>query len=329
MEDLLTTTQYPLVPFTHKVSLSEYQSDFLKSAFTDFRITIYSNKINGPVFGYLTLIRAAGTAVQVGFDFKAKTINDSHLKLICTLTLDFDSTFSSSNSALTGFVRAHFDNTDCVFVATDAITAIDGYACFVGLHRWKDVFSSLSLQESNIMLEPATISVIGNHRVESFACQFAKPLIIQAENLQSSTYSSLSAPVTGNVNFIAGNNCIITLSPISNSLLISAVRNANNSPEELCGVWKDKVPESTKDVLCNEAVYSLGGAYPDDGGNIAITGQYPITVSTRAKDDLPDSPKAAVSSNSGLNHIERFIYVGTVARELESVCEPPTIETCN
>jgi hypothetical protein len=329
MDDLLTTTQYPLVPFTHKVILSEYQSDFLKSAFTDFRITIYSNKINGPVFGYLTSIRAADTVVQIGFDFKAKTINDPNLKLVCTLTLDFDSTFSSSNSALTGSVRAHFDNADCAFIATDTITAVDGYACFVGLNRWKTVFSSLNLQESNIMLEPATISIVGNHRVESFACQSAKPLIIQAENPENSIYSSLSAPVAGNVNFIAGNNCIITLSPISNSLLISAVRNANNSPEELCGVWKDKVPESVKDVLCNEAVYSLGGAYPDDGGNIAITGQYPITVSTRAKEDLPDSAAAAVNSSSNLNHIERFIYVGTVARELESVCEPPTAEVCN
>lgn len=324
MDTVLTTTQYPLVPFTHKVALSEYQSDFLKNAFTDFHITVYSNKIAGPVLGYLTGINSSGNSLKISFNFKAKLTDTDSLQSVCDLVLDFDSAFALSESSFNGSVRVHFDSADCVNLDSANVSAVDGYACFVGLTRWNTVFNNLDLKESKILLEPTCITVVGNHRVESFKCQYAKPLIVQAANPDESPYYPVSAPVSGNVNFVGGNNCLITLQESSNTVLISAIRNANGTDQEVCGVWAEAISDA--DVLCSEATYSLAGAYPDDNGNILITGQYPLSVSTRPKESLPDPIAAFVETP--YKHIKTFIYVGAIARGLEAVCDPPIPEIC-
>lgn len=319
MDTVFSITQYPLVPFTQKVALSEYQSDFLKSSFTDFHITFYSNKLNSFVFGYLNSIKVTDTDFNISFEFKAKLDNYNDLQLIGSLNLNFTYSFLASLDK----VRVHFDGSDCSFLNTDLVNAVDGYACFKNIQEWKNVFrNELKLNDSNILLEPVTISIIGNHIVEAFICKHAKPLIVQAALNNESIYRDAGPEVSGQVKFIGGNNCLIQIQEFSNTVLISAVRNANGESDERCGVWKDRIIEAgNKDILCDEAVYSLGGAYPDDNGNIVIAAQYPLSISTRSRADLPQAVQSHVGNN--FSHIKDFIYLGSVGAGLEDACTPP------
>jgi hypothetical protein len=226
------------------------------------------------------------------------------------------------------FVRVHFDLTDAENV--DArLLGIDGHISFANFRAWETEFSqSLNLEQSKVMFEPSTINVIGNHVVESIRCQYALPLITQNSNqTPDERYTPLSDYVKGNVNFVGGNNCVINLQQFSNTVLVSALQNANGDDEERCGVWANKIPEAiNKDVLCNEAVYSLGGAYPDDAGNVTITGNYPITVSSLSRAQLPDKFQNIANQ---FPHVEKFIYIGTPTRALEGACPPINTDTCS
>lgn len=326
MYDIFNTVQYPLAVFAHpQTTLPDKIIDALKKHFVDFRLQLYSTSINSHVFGYLTKILNNGNLVEFYFDFKAVT-PESELNSFDTwvsLKLSFDST---AEYAAQEKLRVYFDDDDCSFV-DPKILKLEGYACFDKLAEFTNTLSSVGSLPSvvDVMVEPSTISIIGKHRVDYFQCQYAKPLLLQtAEN----TYTELSEPVTGAVNFIGGANCLISLQSFSNSVIISALRGANGSVEEKCGVWAESV-DAELDVLCNEAAYSIGGATPDGNGNIDILGEYPFTVTPLALPQLP-LPFQAVASN--FPHIIRFIFVGLPGGSSSITCniDPDTLPNpCN
>jgi hypothetical protein len=321
MDLYFKNTQYPLVPFqgTNTV-LDEAQADFLKEHFLDFKLALYSKFISSPPLVYLDKLHTTNSEVVVEFAVRVKFLEEEIYTNAGTISLNFD--FNAFN--FSEFARAHFDSADVVDLDS-RISSLDGHVSFKNLHSWNAVFDvPLNLTESKLLLEPSTISVLGNHIVDSISCQSAKPLILQT---LAEPYNAISTPVTGKVNFIGGANCVISLQNSNNTLTIAAVRNANGSNEEACGIWKDKIPGAEeKDVLCNEAIYSLGGAYPDDSGNIVISGNYPISVSSLTREQLPEKFQNHLGSNYA--HIDKFIYVGVPTRALEGACSPVDPEVC-
>lgn len=324
MDTYFKATQYPLVPFLGKTTaLSDYQADLLKETLVDFKLAVFSNEMIDSPLVYLDEVYSNSGIVILYLNLKAKFKGSTNYTNAARIFLPFNLNDSMFNNEAN--VRIHFDSGDVIPQSLDSrISSFDGHISFKNLISWQTAFpATINLTESNIMFEPTTISVIGNHIISSIRCQSARPLITQTLN---EPYGSISEPVTGKVNFIGGNNCIVNLQESNNTVLLSAVRNANGSNEEVCGIWKEKVPGAEdKDVLCNEAVYSLGGAYPDDSGNIIITGTYPISVSSLTFEQLPDKFKSSAASFS---HIDKFIYVGSPARALAEACDPVEPEPC-
>lgn len=329
MDNVFKQTQYPLASFRAVLTkLDDYQADVFKDTFLDFKLVIYSNSITASPLAYLTKVERAGSLIVLQITVKAKFDGANDYINAGTLNLNFNigtSIFSSSYGSDT--VRVHFDSADMTDL-NSKIFSIDGHASFKNVVQWLDAFSAtIELQDTPIMFEPSTISLIGNHAVDKIRCQSAKPLIRQTVD---SMYESLSSPVTGKVNILGGNNCIISLQEFNNTVLISAVNNANGTLNETCGVWKDKQRTSEEDILCSEGIYSIGGAFPDESGNLLIAGDYPITVSSLTKDQLPDTISNYINENkTRFSHIERFIFIGTPTRALESSCNPVDPPTCS
>lgn len=324
MDTYFKNTQYPLAPFLGKTTaLSDFQADLLKETFIDFKLAVYSNEVAEPPLVYLDDLIVSSSFRVLFLNLRIKFKGDSGYINAARIVLPID--LSNSMFDQEADIRIHFDSNDTVSGSIDSrLASFDGHVSFKNVRKWETGFPiSINLTNSKIMFEPSTISIIGNHVVSSIRCQSAKPLITQTID---EPYSPVSLPVTGKVNFIGGNNCIVNLQQSNNTILLSAVRNANGTNEEICGVWKEKVPGAEdKDVLCNEAVYSLGGAYPDDSGNIVITGTYPISVSSLTFEQLPDKFK---SSAAAFSHIDKFIYVGSPARALADTCNAAEPEAC-
>lgn len=309
--------QYPIVPFSSITGLNETQADFLKTHFIDFKTQIYSNTINNAVYVYLVRVLHEADKILFYFTFTSKSY-----EIAALLKLEFD----LANPDLSQFVRVHFDSSDFEFINSD-ITAINGYISLFDIPSFVPMFSSNNPNNTiRLMLEPSTVSIIGNHRVDNFKTQFAKPLLIQSES-STEIYEPVSEPVTGHVKFVGGNNCIITVQEVPNNVVISAVRNANGTPEERCGIWNQ--PVASKDILCDEPVYSLGGAYPDNDGNIVISGQYPLSVSVLTNEEVRNQlPNFSI--NSSYNHIANFIVIGSITgQDFEENCQPNNTDICN
>lgn len=321
MYDQFGTIQYPLA-LLNSSSMSAVQIDGLKKHLVDFRLQVYSNSITTHVIGYLTGILTGADSVKMTFQFKTSFAGSSNFVDCAALTLLFNTTQPYAQQQN---VRIYFDTSD--FSGVDsAISKLEGYLCISDLYDMRRLFEQGGglADIAGAALEPTTISVIGAHRVDAFRCQFAKPLILQTNE---DMYGPVSEPVSGAVNFVAGANCVVTLQEFANTVILSAARNANGTDEERCGIWSEKIPGASKDVLCDEAVYSIGGAVPDDAGNVLIQGQYPLVVSSLTKEQLPADFQTLAD---GFNHINRYIFVGLPVTDSGVNCniqEPPN--PCN
>lgn len=329
MDNFFKQTQYPIASFRSALTaLDDYQADVLKDTFLDFKLSLYSNNITDVPLAYLTKVERSASFVILFITIKAKFDGNTEYLNAGNLVLPFNigtSIFSQSYSS--DIIRIHFDTND-VANLNSKILNVDGHASFKSVYKWLEVFTAtINLELTPIMFEPSTVTIIGNHAVDKIRCQSAKPLINQ--NATNGIYNEASLPVTGKVNIVGGDNCIVSLQEFNNTILISAVKNANGTASEICGIWKDKQLTSSDDVLCNEGVYSLGGAFPDDSGSLIIAGDYPITVSSLTKDQLPQEFSNYIAASNGrFAHIERFIFIGTPTRALEGACAPITVETC-
>ena len=236
---------------------------------------------------------------------------------------------------LTPPMRVDFDKTDFLgvtslqpqiqhpYVVPPADHYYDGYVCMASPIQLVEAFNSV---DSGLLpiavgapLEASTTSVFGDHRVHSIKCRNSKPLI---EQTVESQYEFTSSSCVGDVKLVPGNNCSISILPATRTIVVSAQRNANGTQEEQCGIWKDKVGE--KDVLCNEAIYSISGAEPDENGDVQVRTEIPLAVSSLRGQDIAELDPAFSGAVSQFPHIMRFIYVG-----LPKSAGNPNVLDCN
>lgn len=302
MYDYFKTVAYPLKGSDWSY-FSDTQNDTLKSTIIDFDLKMYLYSALQENY-LVTEPRVVLSSIEVPAD-------KSSLKLtvqiyIGALVASGTLIFLNNSTANEEFVRIYFSNSDFSNIQLAGLT-FNGFIC---LNKYSDLIKLMGGQTfntPNIEFEPTTINVFSRHRVNKITCINSKPLITQTT---TSIYESAQAPVSGNVKFVPGNNCAISVRPQTNTVVISAVSNANDTPEETCGVWREKIPNSN-DLLCSEVVYSIAGAKPDDFGNVEISANSPLTVNALLKDSLPNPFKTLINeSNPGFSHIIRYIYVG-------------------
>ena len=199
---------------------------------------------------------------------------------------------------------------------------LQGFICLNGIALAANTQQENTiLNSSPLQLEPARISSFYKHRVDSIICQNALPLI--AQTVQN-RYAAAQDPVQGHVKFQQGNNCIISVQPLINTVVLAAQTGANDSQEEVCGVWSDKVMD--KDILCNEVVYTISGVEPDSNGDIRVKGDSPVTVNSLPLDDLPQPFQEKINnSQDEFSDIIRYIYVGLPSVGDSSVFDCPTV----
>ena len=317
-------TDYPLRSYQQlSTGLAEPQAAALRAGLIDINFNLYAANLPYLLVGSLTACETTTDTITLRFTLVSseqittggtgqgsnQPIYKSYLKLVLTFN-------TNAAYATTDYVRAYFDLTDCNEI-NPLITAMDGYICLGNLVELRAAFASNGgvINIAHVYLEPSTVAVIGRHRVDSLVCDYAKPLLLQPTG---GSYTDQSAPAVGAIKLEQGANCLITLQAQSNSIVISATKNNNGTAAEKCGKWADRLP-SPKDVLCDDAVYSLAGASPDDAGSLEIKGQYPLTVGALSYADLPQAFKTGFLAGS-YSHIAKFIVIGTNSSALDPDC---------
>jgi len=298
-------TAYPLVDFS---SGSTAQVQALRSALVDFKIYVAGDSFLAvPKVTLVSLYRATEQPLKLLLELKV----DAQLLGSTTLTVDNDSYVTQE------FVRYYFDSDDW----PDLLPGykVEGYICISKAQILFLTFAAEQPVAINAAFEPSTTVVLSNHRVHQITCRSAKPLLQQTPTAR---YNAESAPVLGDVKLVAGNNCTISVLPATKTIIVGAQQGANDSGDELCGVWSEKVSE--KDILCDEAIYSISGVDPDSNGNINIKAESPLIASSLTKQNLQSIAPAFNSALNQFPHIIRFIYIG-----LPQSANNPSVFNCD
>jgi hypothetical protein len=286
------STSYPFVEVIEPISYERGKA--LKSSFVDFRLNVYSDVATAVPIVKMVNISGAESTVTCCLHVLDSNTNT----VIAAGCLDFgDNTYAYQE-----FVRYHFDTSDFTVFVPGYV--LEGYICFNKLINLIQAFADAQYG-AVLTLEPTTVALFSNHRVNNIYCRTAKPLIAQTA---ASKYISDSNPVSGAVKLVAGNNCNISVQSATKTVLISAQRNANDSTVERCGVWSEKV--STKDILCNEVIYSISGVTPDDNGNVTFDAVAPLVCSSLTATEITATRPEFTGALSSFGSIIRFIYVG-------------------
>lgn len=291
MYDTFQTISYPFVEIFEPISYERGKA--LKSSLVDFRLNVYSDIAAGVPVVEVTSIN--GTSAAISFNVQVTDSKNSAIIARGTFT------FQNDGYATQDFIRYHFDNTDLTVTAG---YSVEGYFCF---NRLSDLISAFADAEYGAVLkmEPTTVALFSRHRVNDFYCRSAKPLLTQTSQ---SRYVEDNNPVTGDVKFVAGHNCSISVQSSTKTIIVSAQRNANDSDTERCGVWANKV--SPKDILCNEVIYSISGITPDEQGNVKFDAVTPLVCSSLTASEVAQNNPQLASSLSAFPSIIRCIYVG-------------------
>ena len=146
-------------------------------------------------------------------------------------------------------------------------------------------------------------------------CNNKFPLLCQRpNNLNRNTLPV----VVGDVKLVEGTNCIISVQPSTNTIIVSAQVGANTDGEgqSPCGKWTDPISNDLTDcpvldTLCNDVIYSVSGVVPDKNGNVQITASSPLTVTTMTRLTLPEAFKDIFNDSAlDLSASETFTYIG-------------------
>lgn len=279
----------------------------LKELFVDFRLNLYVNTwpattVPTPPIVYISKFQATN-AESLNIQLSVRT--NPPLVVIASSLL------SLGNSA-EEYVTYHFDSTD--FPSLPAGMQIEGFICMSNIAKFLAIYPTFiqgSIVRDLPAVSPTTVSMFTGHRVSSIACRNTLPLLCQNPDAK---YLAVSSPVTGEVKLVEGRNCIISVQPSTNTVVVSAQIDANvPSGESNCGKWGEKISVPSvsciSDTLCNEVVYSISGVSPDDTGNVQIQAEAPLAVNSLTKDTVPDSFKPILTS-SEFSSIIRVIYVG-------------------
>lgn len=281
---------YPLVEFS---SGSTEQVQALRSCIVDFKVYVAGDWFpTTPKVTLVSLYRAPGQPLKLLLTLNIDTV------LLGSAILNIpDDAYASQD-----FVRYYFDSDDFPLVSG---YKLEGYIALSKAQILFQTFAAAQPIAVNAVFEATTAVVLSNHRVHQITCRSAKPLLQQTP---ASRYTDESQPVTGAVKLVAGNNCTISVLPSTKTIIIGAQQGANDSGDELCGTWSEKV--SSKDILCNEAIYSISGVDPDSNGNINILAETPLAVSALTAADIQGVAPDFSGVLGGFSHIIRFIYVG-------------------
>jgi len=305
---------YPFIDIIE--TLAEDKGQALKASFVDFKLNVYSNVVAG--IPLAKIVRITGSASSITLSLAIKD-SKSGVELGAA-NLAFNNSHGSED-----FVRYHFDSSDFATVAPGY--SFEGYFCFNQLNDLIAAFSEYTSGLTTLLkLEPATTAVFCNHRVDSIRCQTAKPLILQTTS-STHSYTDGGVGAVGDVKLIPGNNCTISIQKSTNTIIVGAQRNANDLVEEQCGVWSEKIlPASglSKDVLCNEVIYSISGVTPDDNGNVIVQALTPLICSSLTADEVQTYNSAFNGVLSQFSGIMRFVYVG-----LPRTANNPSVFNCD
>lgn len=302
MYELLKTTSFPIfqlaTPIPGSQPLAVTVMNLLKELLVDFRCFVYTTDQPSPVQAFLVQIRK---------------LSDSEL------FLNFKFIFNDKISANIGFsiignndeyYRIYYDTKDATLSeGVDPNTVLPVFEGYITVSRAETFLTKIppfSYAGLQIPVEPACFSLVMKHRVDQIQCQYAKPLYLQSTQTPDSNYTALSTALTGHLKFKPGMNCAVTLQPTTNSILISAQKNANDSPEEICGVWAD--PVSPTDALCSEGIYAISGVAPDSAGNVNIKAELPLISSIISSATVQQTPFNNLASS--YPYVNNFIYVG-------------------
>ena len=284
------------------------QADYitsLKELFIDFRLNLYVNTwpatiVSTPPVIYISKFEATN-AESLNIRLTVRVANP-----LQTISSDL---LSLGNSA-EEYVTYHFDSTD--FPSLPDGMQIEGFICMSNLAKFLVKYPTFILTDrgTGIFL-PTTVSMFTGHRVSSIACRNTLPLLCQSPGAK---YLAVSSPVAGDVKLVEGSNCVISVQPSTNTVVVSAQIDANvPSGESNCGKWGEKISVTSvsciNDTLCNEVVYSISGVSPDDAGNVQIQAEAPLAVNSLTKDTVPDLFKPLLTG-SEFSSIIRVIYVG-------------------
>ena len=341
---------YPLVAQAEGIlgQSARVANSALNNFFIDFRLIIYSANISSSVYCIIEDLSATGSDLVLKLRVlsvltpptSGTALTYNYGETLGVLTLKLDKLNESP------FLRVYFDTTDFTEIDPLIVTALEGHLALnnvKGIVDFIDANPSESFAgdpcgfcpdsapggASRYYFEPHTISVIGNHRVDLINLKQSNPLFIQTTAGSLTNLGSIS----GNVNFVAGRNCVITVVPATNSVIIEAVTGANGGTEsEVCGVWGSAL--NSDDTLCNQGVYSLGGAIPDTQGDIQLIAEYPLRVSSLSKLETPAGFHTLLNT---VPYVNKFITIDAAASSLNNpdasscnpvILPPPTAE-CN
>lgn len=285
---------YPLVDFS---SGSTEQVQALRSALIDFKMYVTGDSFSGiPKVTLVSVYKPTGQPLRLLLQFKADSSDSTAPDSVTIFTVADDS------YATQEFVRYYFDSNDW---DVGSGYKVEGYFCLSKAQSLFQVFAAEQPIAINAAFEPSTIVVLSNHRVHQITCRSAKPLL---EQTPTARYDEESLPVTGDVKLVAGNNCTISVLPSTKTIIVGAQQGANDSGDELCGVWSEKI--NSKDILCDEPIYSISGVEPDSNGNIDIKTETPLVVSSFTIQELEKVARGFIPVVSEFPDIIRFIYIG-------------------
>jgi hypothetical protein len=302
MYELLKTTSFPIFqpivrsPGGQQLAVSVM--NLLKGLLVDFKCYVYTSDQPTPITAFLVQIRKLSSSELL-----------LNFKLIFSDNVSADLPFSivSNNDE---YYRMYYDTSDAVLSEeldpNTIIPTFEGYLTVSKSETFLAQIPTVSYAGLQIPIEPACFSVVTQHKVDQIQCQYAKPLYIQSTQTPESNYTNLSTPLTGHLKFKPGMNCAITLQPTTNSIIIAAQRNANDSPEEVCGIWAD--PVSPTDALCSEGIYAISGVAPDSSGNVNIKAELPLISSIISSATVQQTRFSNLASS--YSYVNNFIYVG-------------------
>jgi len=313
MFDYFKDVSYPLQDTDVLASADDAQIDLLKQALIDYKVQVYNAISSEAITATVKDVRSGEQLIRFTL---ALSDSSGGVELLGVF-----------NSSSDDFIRFHFSADASDIATADSFLGtwqnsnihISGFFCFKGLGSFTT--GQINTTGLEFALEPSRIAVFSKHRVDSIVCQNALPLLVQTV---TNRYEDPQAPALGHVKLQAGNNCLISIQPALNTVVISAQNQANDTSSEVCGVWKDKV--SDKDILCNEVVYSISGVEPDNNGDIKVAGDAPVTVNALPLEDLPEPFINKIqNSQESFSDIIRYIYIGLPKAGDSSVFDCPTV----
>lgn len=306
MYNYFSNVDYPLQSVT---AATTSQRNALKKCLVDFKLYIAGDSFAiVPKVVLFSVHKPAGQPLRLTLTVTSNiTLGIAHLE------------FADDSYATQEYVRYYFNSDD--FAQTEPGYSFEGYICFNNL---QSMFAPFGLPEPTFTVtqfEPSTVVVLCKQRVHQITCRSALPLLLQTGD---NRYTDESAPVLGDVKFVAGDNCTISVVTSTSTVIVGAQQGANDSPNEQCGAWAEKVSE--KDILCNEGIYSISGVEPDDNGDVRVLAQSPLVVSAFTQEVLtglnPDFAPGPTLPD--FSHIKRFIYIG-----LPQSADNPNVFNCD